>query len=75
MAIMTCPKCGGCGSIVKYEEPGFTITGGNMPQTCMSCGGTGYVTDGVAEPVRCLKCEKDMVIQWKCSDCQIAELI
>ena len=45
MAIMTCPKCGGGGEIVKYEQPGFTTAGGTMPQTCSSCGGTGYVTD------------------------------
>jgi len=43
MALMKCPKCGGCGETV--EQPGLTTTGATLPSTCPSCGGKGYVTD------------------------------
>ena len=42
MAIMKCPKCGGCGEIVEYRPESAA---GDIKQTCPSCGGKGYVTD------------------------------
>ena len=47
MAIMKCPKCGGSGEIIKYEQQGFTTAAGNTQVTCPSCGGKGYVSDTV----------------------------
>lgn len=44
MAIMKCPKCDGSGSFWTSQEG--TASAGYM-STCPSCGGTGYVTDGV----------------------------
>jgi len=42
MAIMTCPRCGGCGAIWNSQE-GTACAG--YSSTCPSCGGKGYVTD------------------------------
>ena len=45
MAILKCPKCGGRGEIIIYEEQGRTTAVGSIRHTCPSCGGKGYVTD------------------------------
>jgi len=47
MAIMKCPKCGGCGEIIV--DPGKEQTAAPYKTTCPSCGGKGYVTDQAKE--------------------------
>ena len=42
MAIMKCPKCGGCGEVIEGDP---NSTAGTYEVACLNCGGTGYVTD------------------------------
>ena len=49
MAIMKCPKCGGCGYYI-YGSWDRATTAAQVQTTCTSCGGTGYVTDGQILP-------------------------
>ena len=42
MAVMACPRCGGCGEITLGNN---SITTGFYKSTCPSCCGTGYVSD------------------------------
>ena len=43
MAIMTCPKCGGCGKVLVNSGDYSAIA--PYETACSSCGGLGYVTD------------------------------
>ena len=42
MAIMKCPRCGGCGGIVQGSD---NTTAGLYKSPCPSCSGTGWVSD------------------------------
>ncbi len=48
MAIMTCPRCGGCGQV--WVDPGYgglSTSVAPYPIVCPSCHGAGYVTDNL----------------------------
>ncbi len=73
MAVMTCPKCGGCGEITLGNN---STSVGFYKSTCPSCGGTGYVSDtptsspNVAVNVDNLKLERAMTDHYlKCPKC------
>ena len=54
MAVMTCPRCGGGGSIIQGNAG---TTTGQYSVPCPSCCGSGYVTDNPQPAVRDLGAE------------------
>jgi len=48
MAIMKCPRCGGCGEI--WMNYGEQTAAAPHKTLCPSCGGRGYVTDKEEPP-------------------------
>lgn len=48
MAIMTCPRCGGCGFIDESWAQETPVV--QQQSTCPSCGGKGFVTDEQIHP-------------------------